>query len=163
MGLVVMGQKSFALVMSSKEMHPGTHLAKDKYNSNYYDIKRRYAEEVCDDWRIISPEHGLLHPEVEISGDVNFKKFNRKEVEEWGINVATILRNWFMSDVFQEKFDSVHLLIGKTFYTPFRATLDYLRDACDVNLVYVFEGTRGTGEQQGMLRDVICENIPVPA
>jgi hypothetical protein len=40
--------------------------AKDRYRRAYWTCKRRYGDHVADDWRIISAQYDLLHPETEI-------------------------------------------------------------------------------------------------
>lgn len=37
--------------------------AKDLYSSTYFSKKRQYAEEECDDWRILSAKHGIVEPD----------------------------------------------------------------------------------------------------
>ena len=33
------------------------------YTSGFFSLKREYAEAVCDDWYILSAEHGILEPD----------------------------------------------------------------------------------------------------
>lgn len=40
--------------------------ARDLYDSNYFQLKREYAETCCDEWRILSAKHRLLSPDEEI-------------------------------------------------------------------------------------------------
>ena len=60
--------------------------AKDLYTSNYFGLKRRYAEEHGDEWAILSAKYGLLDPEAEIEPyDVTVDDV---DVGEWGVAVA---------------------------------------------------------------------------
>jgi hypothetical protein len=63
--------------------------AKDLYTSNYFSLKRRYAQEYGDEWAILSAKYGLLDPEAEIEPyDVTVDDV---DVGEWGVVVASDL------------------------------------------------------------------------
>lgn len=63
--------------------------AKDLYTSNYFGLKRQYAEEYGDEWAILSAKYGLLDPEAEIEPyDVSADDV---DVGEWGVAVAEYL------------------------------------------------------------------------
>ena len=63
--------------------------ARELYTSNYFSLKRQYAEEYGDDWAILSAEHGLLDPDVEIEPyDTTIDDVDRGE---WEIEVLKSL------------------------------------------------------------------------
>lgn len=41
--------------------------AKDLYVSNLFQSMRKYAENACDEWFVLSAEHGLLRPDQQIA------------------------------------------------------------------------------------------------
>lgn len=63
--------------------------AKEIYTSNYFGLKRRYAEAYGDEWAILSAEHGLLDPDVEIEPyDTHISDVS---VGEWSLSVVKAL------------------------------------------------------------------------
>jgi hypothetical protein len=59
--------KRIALVGCGSAKRDKPHPAKHLYSSGYFTLKRRYAEQHCDDWRILSAKHRLLDPDREIA------------------------------------------------------------------------------------------------
>mgnify|MGYP005852039653 CR=1 FL=1 len=51
----------------SKFEDAGTCPAKNLYKGSYWVNKKKYGEACADEWRIISAEHALLHPNTEIT------------------------------------------------------------------------------------------------
>jgi len=78
------------------EPHPAKHL----YSSGYFTLKRRYAEQYCDDWQILSAKHGLVDPDREIapydasltSGADSY--IGDEAVEQWASDTAAELRSY---------------------------------------------------------------------
>jgi len=71
--------------------------AKDLYTSNYFGLKRRYAEEFGDEWAVLSAKYGLLDPGAEIEPyDVTVDDV---DVDEWGVAVAEDLPDVRDTDV----------------------------------------------------------------
>lgn len=58
--------------------------AKDLYSSNYFGLKRQYAEEVCYAWFILSAEHGVIGPGKEIEPyDTTIGDLSDYELGRW--------------------------------------------------------------------------------
>ena len=63
-------------------------LAKDLYTSTLFVGRRRYVERHCDEWWILSAEHGLVHPDMLLEPyDVALKGQSRPALRQWGVLV----------------------------------------------------------------------------
>lgn len=81
--------------------------ARSLYQSPWFQKARRYAEERGDDWRILSAEHGLVHPyEVLTPYDVSMGDLNARERREWAEGVLDELRTEILPG------DRVEILAG---------------------------------------------------
>lgn len=97
--------------------------AKNLYTSNYFGLKRRYAEEHGDEWAILSAKYGLLDPEAEIEPyDVTVDDV---DVDEWGVAVAEDLPDVRDTDVvvlagpdYAEEVEGTLFLYGADVETP---------------------------------------------
>jgi hypothetical protein len=77
------------LVACGDAKAPDLSRAKDLYTSNYFDLKRRYAETHADLWRIVSAEHGILEPdEVVAPYDTTLDDLGDEEERAWLADVA---------------------------------------------------------------------------
>ena len=63
--------------------------ARELYTSNYFQLKRRYAERYGDLWYVVSAEHGLLAPDTTVEPyDTSLDALSPSERREWMRNVA---------------------------------------------------------------------------
>lgn len=78
-------RRTIVLVGCGKAKQAGVHEARDLYTSNFFLMKRRYAESVGDEWYILSAKEGLTDPDGLVAcydmtmGDVDSR--------EWGARV----------------------------------------------------------------------------
>lgn len=127
--------------------------AKDIYQSTYFAKKREYAEELCDDWAIISAEHHVLDPETEIEPyDATVKTMGDTETFEWAQTTNSQLRSAFD----WETVEVVDLLLGQDYLVGVEAALSDL----PVVVQYPFDGTSGNGEQMGWCSDRVERGVP---
>jgi hypothetical protein len=81
-----------ALVGCAQEKLPSPALARDLYTSALFRAARRYAEETCDEWHVLSAAHGLVHPTRELAPyDVSLVTMPREERETWAARTAAEL------------------------------------------------------------------------
>lgn len=133
--------------------------AKDLYTSSYFSLKREYAETTCDDWYIVSAEHGLLSPDDEIElydaslvpdddsfiGDYQAGKWSVRTSQE----ISTALSLWTYTT-------TAVLLLGQNYQ-------EHLEDWAFATIRHVetpFEDTSGLMDQMGWLRDEIDNYQP---
>ncbi len=66
--------------------------ARDLYLSTLFSGRRAYVERSCDEWWILSADHGLVSPdEVLAPYDVTLKTAGRQERRRWSAGVLTAL------------------------------------------------------------------------
>jgi hypothetical protein len=64
--------------------------ARDLYTSTLFMGRRRYVESSCNEWWILSAEHGLVHPADELAPyDVTLKDAGRVERRKWTAQVLS--------------------------------------------------------------------------
>jgi hypothetical protein len=91
--------KRIALVGCGSAKRDEPRPAKHLYSSGYFTLKRRYAEQHCDDWRILSAKHRLLGPDREIPPyDASLTPdadsyVGDEAVEQWTSETAAELRS----------------------------------------------------------------------
>ncbi|MCU4926905.1 hypothetical protein OB905_13100 [Halobacteria archaeon AArc-dxtr1] len=138
------------------ELDPGeTIAAKDLYTSNYFQLKREYAEECCNKWRILSAEHGLLQPDEEIEAyDASLKPSSDSyigdyEAGKWSVQTSQSI-SLFAS------FQAIHthyvVLAGEDYVGHIEEQLQKLRH---VAFPFRSDDLGGNGDQMGWLREEI--------
>ena len=142
------------LVGCGKAKHDGTLPAKDKYSSNYFGLKREYAEEVGDAWAIISAEYGVVEPDEEIDDyDTTVRDMRADERALWGETTGHNIVKWLSELEKTEGYPSeVHLLLGTAYQEPLADTIRFLEESTDVDVVRPFDDTSGIGEQMSKLK-----------
>lgn len=123
--------------------------ARELYTSNYFQLKREYAETTCDGWFIVSAEHGVLSPDAEIEPyDTAISKLSDYELGQWSVrtsrSIATQLSFWNVTT-------TAVLLMGTDY-------LEHIQESAFDSIRAVenpFEGTAGNGEQMRVLRQAI--------
>lgn len=134
--------------------------ARDLYSSNYFGLKREYAETCCDQWMILSAEHGLLSPYEEIATyDASLKPSSDSyigdyEAGKWSVQTSQSLETF-------KSFQSIHarfiVLAGEDYVKHLESTLGSWS-----NVEYPFrsDDLGGIGDQMGWLRDEVDTHQP---
>ncbi|GGL73595.1 DUF6884 domain-containing protein [Halocalculus aciditolerans] len=119
------------------------------YTSNYFELKREYAKECCDKYRILSAKHGLVSPGfyVEDDYDLTVTDLDAKQREEWVGDVSAELRK---IGEYHPDYTLV-MLAGQDYLDPLSEALEYLPNEIE----RPFADTSGIGEQMGWLKDQI--------
>lgn len=127
--------------------------AKDLYDSNYFSLKREYAEICCDKWRILSAKHGLLSPDDEIETyDASLKPSSDSyigdyEAGKWAVETSQSLS---VFDSFQAIHAEYVVLAGEDYVTHIE---DELQSGFrDVAFPFRSDDLEGNGDQMGWLR-----------
>lgn len=116
------------------------------YTSSYFEMKRKYARNVGDVWRILSAEHGLVHPQETLEPYNTRLTGAKNEAREWGQKVSPDLSALVESPQVADD-AKVVVLAGKNYSNPIRGALSHL----PVRPIYPFEPTQGIGDQMGLL------------
>lgn len=130
--------------------------AKDLYSSNYFALKREFAETCCDRWRILSAEHGLLSPEAEIETyDASLNPRSDSYIGDyaagqWSVRTSQSLR---VFDSIQAIHAEYVVLAGEDYVTHIEAELD--RGFRNVTYPFRSDDLGGVGDQMGWLREQI--------
>lgn len=122
--------------------------AKNLYDSNYFQLKRDYAESCCSEWWILSAEHGLIAPDEEIETyDASLSQrhdsyVGRDRVNEWGATVGETLESMAQSQTFV-------VIAGQDYVRPIKSYLDAFED-----VLYPFDADElnGMGDQMSWLK-----------
>lgn len=119
------------------------------YTSNYFELKREYAKECCDDYYILSAKHGFVPPGfyVEERYDLTISDLEGDEREVWLAEVRGELERF--GELQPET--TLVLLAGRDYVDPLRSTLAELPN----DVEYPFDDTSGIGEQMGWLKEEI--------
>ncbi|WP_135666671.1 DUF6884 domain-containing protein [Halorhabdus rudnickae] len=118
------------------------------YKSGYSTVKNRYGKTVPGDYRILSAGVGLADPNkpMEDSYDRTLHNMTDEEIQEWVDEVEPTLREWIDSNA---KGDDVvvHTILGSDYLAAIKPILEDL----PVEVVNIFEGTGGNGEQMQLM------------
>lgn len=147
--------QTVVLVGCGSAKNDGQLPAKDKYSSNYFALKRAYAEAVGDEWSIVSAKYGLLAPDQEIDDyNVTVSDMDVEARADWGRRTGTNIIDW-IAQVQQNdlRVTEVHLLLGQDYQEPIKEDLEYLQEL-GIELVRPFEDTSGIGEQMAKLKEL---------
>lgn len=83
---------TLALVACVKTKQSEPAPAEKLYTSPWFKKARRYAIQNSDTWRILSAEHGLLHPETKIPPyETTIYEFSADQRREWASSVLESL------------------------------------------------------------------------
>ncbi|MFC4553621.1 MULTISPECIES: DUF6884 domain-containing protein [Halorussus] len=128
--------------------------ASDLYTSTYFAKKRAYAETYADEWRILSAEHGLVHPDaVHEPYDASLNSrldayIGDDAVSVWAESVSHDLTSLL------DGVDEIVILAGRDYSDPLA---DYLATA-PPTVRYPFEGLGGLPGQMKWLTDKLETN-----
>lgn len=145
---------TLVLVGCGKAKHEGRMAAKNKYSSNYFTLKREYAETTGDSWIIVSAEYGLLHPIERIDDyDTTVSGMTDEERQKWAEGVSTSFTR--VLGMICDKLDyvQIHLLLGKDYREPVVDAITSIQLHADVEIIDPFEGTSGIDEQMSVLKE----------
>lgn len=142
-GLVGCGSKK------KDEASPAAYL----YDSKYFELKRKWADQHCDIWFILSAEHGVIQPhKIIYPYNTNIKDV---DTEEWGNEVIYSIATFGSTKRYVEKGweNEVVFLAGQDYIEPVK---DYF-EAGPWRTNYLFEDTSGIGEQIKLLKEEVSE------
>ena len=153
---------------------------KDRYAGGYWTNKREYGEEIGDDWRVISAEHGLLHPDepidyyethitdlegipVDHDGRLPSGDDVTTLVDLWAFNVHNAIACWLedVADGVDPRDARLEILLGKDYENRLRDrdVFDGLRVRGDLEVSFPFrevDGLTGIGKQRGWMADEVA-------
>lgn len=141
--------------------------ARELYTSNYFGLKREYAETVGDSWAILSALHGVVEPNESISpynvtiDDYPIDGDERSQVEhttvdEWAAAVlGDVERRIRKPGQDGRQPDRLVILAGRKYVEPLRDGFGSLAVEHGFETVYPFDHTSGIGEQMGWLSEQI--------
>jgi len=82
-------KRRVGLVSCGKDKADGPRAARDLYTSPYFRKMRGHVETECDDWRILSALHHLVHPDQILAPyEVTLKDMTREEQRQWAETVV---------------------------------------------------------------------------
>ena len=143
---------TFVIVGCGSAKNPGPMPAKEKYSSNYFALKRNYAEDVGDRWHILSAEYGLIPPDMMIDDyDTTVSDLSDDEYETWAFDARTSL----VRKVAMMRPTEVHVLLGQAYLDALEVALEYF-DEAGIEIVRPFDDTSGIGEQMSVLKSAIA-------
>jgi len=86
------GSRRIGLVGCVKKKHHQPRPAKDLYQSPLFTGRRNFVEQSCDEWWILSAEHGLVNPNDLLAPyDVTLSNAGKEEKERWAARVVTAI------------------------------------------------------------------------
>lgn len=154
--------------------------AADRYAGGYWTNKREYYEEIGDDGRIISAEHGLLDPAEPIDyyethiGDLEGIPVDNPGrlpsgddvttlVDLWAFNVHNALARWLdgVANGVDPRDVRLEVLLGKDYENPLRdrGVFDGLRVRGDLEVSFPFReepDMGGIGKQRSWMSDEVA-------
>lgn len=131
--------------------------AKDLYDSNYFSLKQEYAEECCDEWKILSAKHGLLDPETEIEtydASLNSRSDSYIGDYEAGIWAVETAQEISLYTSFKIPYTQYVVLAGED-YVGHRHIENQLGRLRHVSFPFRSDDLTGIGDQQRWLREEI--------
>jgi hypothetical protein len=136
-----------------------TYAAKELYTSTYFQKKREYAETVGDQWMILSAEHGLIPPTVELRPyETSIDDLDEDELEQLAHEVGMDLIEWVAWELGNGcDVDEIVVLAGKKYIKPLRQR-ETFHAGIDPTVVFPLQQNDlgGIGEQMAWL-DARCE------
>lgn len=143
------------------------------YTSNYFRMKREYAERMCDHWRVLTAKFGTLDPwcattpyDVRLTrrGFEGDDEPRYPTVDEWAEHVLESIDDsarYHEKHAAHDPITEIVVLAGKAYVEPIREGLIELGDAHSFEIAFPFDGTSGLSEQVAWLRDNTDPAAPV--
>lgn len=148
--------ESMAIVGCGAAKKDGTHPAKELYTSNYFQLKREYAEKCCNGWVILSAKYGVIEPDTEITSyDTTIDDMSEDELQQWAEAAyeEVLKRTEFMDPNTQNR---VIWLAGDDYVKPIeRVAMEEDRRNLAARSRLPFRKTQGIGEQMGWLKEQV--------
>ena len=141
------------------------YVAADLYTSNYFKLKREYAERMGRTWSILSAKYGLIDPwalcppydvRLTASGFAGEDDALFDTIDEWGQSVMESIEaeiTYAERSISEDTVDEIVVLAGKNYVNPIRDELEELGTEYDVDVRFPFDKTNGIGEQMGWLKE----------
>lgn len=155
----------YALVGCGSKKKSGirSELAKCLYTSNYFVLKRNFAEEVCDSWVILSAKFGPISPiaylppyDITISDyPLEDRNTDYTTIDEWADDIIESMDStfqYFRDHDSHEPLDEIYVLAGVDYREPILDDLRELADSYGADVISPFEHTSGIGEQMSWLK-----------
>ncbi|ERJ07399.1 hypothetical protein HLRTI_000441 [Halorhabdus tiamatea SARL4B] len=122
------------------------------YKSGYSTVKNRYGGTVPDDYRILSAGVGLAGPNKPMADTYERTLHNMtdEEIQEWVDEIEPVLRKWIESHATDDTV-IVDLMLGR----EYREAIEPILEDLPVEVVDLFEGTSGNGEQMQLMNWLI--------
>lgn len=151
--------KTFAIVSCGSKKADEETAAKELYTSTHFQFKRRWAELYCDNWLILSAEHGIVDPGWNLEPyDTSVRDLDEDELQEWRADVEQAL--WYRSNSYEgnpcgndvawedlpEEFSpnfELMMLAGQAYLEPFGEFFD---ETFPAPVYYPLEGKRIGGQ-----------------
>lgn len=129
--------------------------ARELYTSNYFGKKREFAEEVCDEWAILSAKHGVVDPDKVLEPyDVTAKDIDPDAyVDRIADELAAYAgREW-------ESKGAVWILVSQPYLTledeSGRTVRGVVSEGVEQAVRFPFRQTSGIGKQMGWLNSCV--------
>jgi len=153
--------------------------ARDLYARGYWTVKERYGD-AADDWRVLSAEHAVLHPDKEIEYyertpddlrgvpvDSDARSPSGSDVSDrldhWALSVYNGLNRWLESHSGIDPRDvELEVCIGEQYRKPLeaRGVFDRLRTSADFSVSFPFqeepEAAGGMGPQMRWMNSEVA-------
>jgi len=148
------GSNRFALVGCGSAKQDTPVPARELYTSTYFALKRQYAVEHADSWRILSAKHGLVAPDEPIGPyDASLSKrsdsyIGDNAVATWGERVRASLET-HLSEL--DPTPTVVVLAGEDYARPLDPLLEQSR--FDVEWPFRQDDLEGIGDQMHWLSE----------
>ena len=148
--------KTLVVVGCGAAKRDGPTVAKDLYTSTYFQKKREFAEQRGDFWQILSAEHGLISPELEVAPyDTTISDLTDGELDQLAHEVGMDLIDWMAAhEIDGETVDEIIVLAGKSYIDPLRER-EAFAAGIDERVSYPLQENDlgGIGEQMAWLGD----------
>lgn len=136
--------------------------AQHLYTSSYFTVKSEAAQELGDDWRILSAQHGVVMPETELEPyDTSINDLEDQELDSFREQIRRELHRWvggYCRDVADDGSAVVELriLLGQDYHRKIQPVLEDLKRERAGNLrtrnPFAEMDANGNGEQMQQLR-----------
>lgn len=131
--------------------------AKELYTSTYFIQKRKVAEQLCDEWYIISGEYGLVHPDEPLPHyDTNITEADDEAIHWWHADISAAFATRGLCDRATVEYV---VLVGSSYLdleTEYSdRTLREIVAQLPGDARYPFEGLGGMFGQQEWMSDAV--------
>ncbi len=124
--------------------------AKKAYTGTFHKLCQAYAEKFADDYVILSPKYGFLHPNDTVAKTYDVR-FNQNGVTDDTIQLAALKAQWRALNVGDE--EPVIILGGKKYGPLLEQITDFEKE-----LLQPLIGYSGIGVMQAKLKQAILSN-----